>query len=189
MRLFTALWPAEVAVDHLAAEIAELPERQVAELSRGLRRFRFVPADRWHLTLCFHGEAADPDEIAERLDREAADLVKAEVVPPRLRLAGAGVFRSVLWIGVEPATNADAAVLGELVRIAGGDPEGYRGHLTVARWSNGKPTRALAEFFAEYAGPRWDVPEITLVRSVPGESGPEYRVLHRVPAGAASPSG
>ncbi len=189
MRLFTALWPSEVAVDHLAAEIAELSERQVAELSRGLRQFRFIPADRWHLTLCFHGDAADPDEIAERLDGEAAELVKAEVAPPRLRLAGAGAFRSVLWIGVEPATNADAAVLGELVRIAGGDPEGYRGHLTVARWSNGKPGRALTGFFEGYAGPQWDVPEITLVRSDPGESGPEYSVLHRVPVGTASSSG
>lgn len=187
MRLFTALWPSEMAVDHLSAEIAELSEQRISQVTTGLRQFRFIPADRWHLTLNFHGDEADPDEVVARLDQRAAEL-GVDVPSPRLRLAGAGVFRSVLWVGVEPATDDDAATLSELVRIAGGDPEGYRGHLTIARWSNGRPSRALAELLSDYAGPAWPVADLTVVRSVPGGEGSGYEVVHRIPAGPTAAS-
>ncbi|MCA1193366.1 MULTISPECIES: 2'-5' RNA ligase family protein [unclassified Saccharopolyspora] len=170
-RLFTAVRPPPAAVEHLAAALGEIPHDQ------RLRRFRRTDPAQWHLTLCFHGPT-DPAPLAAELDRR----VPAAGPAPRLRLAGAGTFRGVLWIGVETATDADTRGLHELVRIAGGDPGGFRAHLTVARWNAGLPDPArLIGPLSGYAGPWWAAAEVELVRSDPGPAGSEHRVLHVVP--------
>ncbi|GAA4829660.1 RNA 2',3'-cyclic phosphodiesterase [Saccharopolyspora rosea] len=179
MRLFTALWPSEAAVRHLSRAVDRLPADRLDEAVAGLRKFRFVEPRRWHLTLCFHGDDADPDALADRLDRRVARLLRDGPAAPRLRLADAGVFRGVLWIGVRPETGEDDAALRALVGAAGGDPRGYRAHLTVARWVGGRPHRDLPALFDGYAGPWWQVGELALVRSDLGRSGPEYRTVHR----------
>ena len=179
MRLFTALRPSEEAVRHLAGAIADLDGDRVAEVTAGLRKFRFTAAERWHLTLCFHGDDADPQRVANRLDRRIA---RVGARSPELRLAGSGTFRVVLWIGVEPAAEADRVVLGELVRAAGGDSDGFRAHLTVARWASGRGgRRSPAELLADYTGPWWTAEELAVMRSDQGEGGPVHRAVHGVP--------
>lgn len=178
MRLFTALWPSEAAVRHLSAAVDRLDRDRLAAATAGLRKFRFSGPERWHLTLCFHGDDADPDEVAERLERRIARLPAAD--PPQLRLAGSGTFRGVLWIGVEPDTADDDRALRALVRAAGGDPHGYRAHLTIARWAAGRADRELLPgLFTGYAGPWWQPRELTVVRSDLREGGPAYRTVHR----------
>ncbi|KAA5831080.1 2'-5' RNA ligase family protein [Saccharopolyspora hirsuta] len=177
MRLFTALWPSGEAVRHLSAAVDRLDRERLAAATAGLRKFRFSAPDRWHLTLCFHGDDADQDEVTERLDRRVARLLTTDPAPPRLRLAGSGTFRGVLWIGVEPATDDDDRAL----RAAGGDPHGYRAHLTIARWASGRGDRELLPgLFTGYAGPWWESRELTVVRSDLREGGPAYRTVHRV---------
>jgi RNA 2',3'-cyclic 3'-phosphodiesterase len=179
MRLFTALWPSGEAVAHLGEAVAALDPAQVSEATAGLRKFRFAAAERWHLTLRFHGDDADPRRVAERLDRRMRRVTGA---PPTLRLTGAGTFRGVLWIGVEAATGDDRRTLRELVRAAGGDPDGFRAHLTIARWaSGGAGRRAVAALLTGYTGPWWTAGELAVMRSDQGEGAPVYRAVHRVP--------
>ncbi|MEU6270141.1 RNA 2',3'-cyclic phosphodiesterase [Saccharopolyspora shandongensis] len=181
MRLFTALWPSDEAVRHLAAAVDRLHPDQVAEATAGLRKFRFTPSSRWHLTLRFHGDDADEQRVTDRLDQRVAELLETDPVSPRLRLAGAGTFRGVLWVGVEPETGSDDAALHELVRAAGGDPRGYTAHLTIARWPAGRADRELLPgLLAGYTGPWWRPRELTVVRSDLQEGGREYRTVHRV---------
>ncbi|MDA3643632.1 2'-5' RNA ligase family protein [Saccharopolyspora indica] len=181
MRLFTALWPSEAAVRHLSAAVDRLDRDRVAAATAGLRKFRFSGPERWHLTLCFHGDDADPDEVAERLEHRVARLLATDPAAPRLRLAGSGIFRGVLWIGAEPGTADDDRALRALVRAAGGDPHGYRAHLTIARWVAGRADRELVTgLFAGYAGPWWEARELAVVRSDLREGGPAYQTVHRV---------
>ncbi|MBB5155655.1 2'-5' RNA ligase family protein [Saccharopolyspora phatthalungensis] len=188
MRLFTALWPAEEAVRHLASAVDRLDPGRVAEATAGLRKFRFTPARRWHLTLCFHGDDADQQRVTDRLDRRVARLRETDPVPPRLRLAGAGIFRGVLWVGVEPETDSDEAALRALVRAAGGDPRGYAAHLTIARWAAGRGDRELLPgLFAGYAGPWWRPRELAVVASDLQEGARGYRTVHRAAVTGESP--
>jgi RNA 2',3'-cyclic 3'-phosphodiesterase len=182
MSLFTAVWPSDKALRHLASVVDGLraePER-LAAASAGLHRFRFLPEQNWHVTLCFHGRRPDDteqDRLGARLDRRVARVSGM----PRLRLAGCGLFRGVLWVGVEPDSDADAGMLRELVRAAGADPGGFHGHLTVARWASGRPDRAaLRSLFSGYAGPWWTVPSIALVRGDQEAGARVYRTVHRV---------
>ncbi|MER7079877.1 2'-5' RNA ligase [Saccharopolyspora kobensis] len=187
MRLFTALWPSEAALRHLTSAVDRLDRDRLAAATAGLRKFRISGSERWHLTLCFHGDDADLDDVTERLESRVARLLATDLAPPRLRLAGSGTFRGVLWIGVEPETAEDDRALRELVRAAGGDPHGYRAHLTIARWVAGRAARELLTgLFTGYAGPWWQPRELTVVRSDLRESGPEYRIAHRVGVTRAS---
>lgn len=180
MSLFTALWPAEEAIRHLGSAVDRVrarPER-VAEASAGLRGFRFLRSENWHVTLCYHGdrvEEIEQDRLGARLDRRVPRLTGSL----RLRLAGCGLFRGVLWVGVESADDADAAALRALVRVAGSDPGGFHGHLTVARWAAGRPDRtALRDLFSDYAGPWWPVSSIALVRGEQEGRARVYRTVH-----------
>jgi len=170
VRLFTALWPDPEVIEDLGSALRPL------ELPAGVR---LVPPERWHLTLCFHGDCdeSERERRVARLEHRVRDLTA-----PVLRLASAGVFRGVLWIGVEPAEDDDLRALRALVRAAGADPRGYRAHLTVARWSRGHPdTTALRRILRDYTGPWWRPREVTLVHSRLGPAGPTYTPLHRVP--------
>ena len=189
MRLFTALWPSAEAIRHLDEAVRSA--RESADWKRfiaGARGFRIVPSKRRHLTLCFHGDEADPDLLGRRLAEGLARLPAAypRLAPPRLRLTGAGMFRSVLWIGVEPVTEDDMSHLHALVEAAGGDPGAFRAHLTVARWAKGRPNReSLTELFGSYQGPCWSADEVELVHTDP-ESG-SYRTVHRVDVPSGGP--
>ncbi|WP_243793107.1 RNA 2',3'-cyclic phosphodiesterase [Saccharopolyspora gloriosae] len=172
-RLFTAVWPPREAVEHLAGVLDEV---RLERIGSQLRGFRLMPTRQWHLTLCFHGPA-DPADSAARLDRQ----VPAAGAAPRLRLAGAGMFRGVLWAGVEFAAEPDGRTLRALVRAAGGDADGFRAHLTLARWNaGGLDRRTLPRQLHGYAGPWWNATEVALVRSDQEPAGPVYRTVHSV---------
>ncbi|WP_207630751.1 MULTISPECIES: 2'-5' RNA ligase family protein [unclassified Actinopolyspora] len=154
-----------------------------------LRGFRFVPAGQWHSTLCFHGDEADPARVAANLRNGVAGLLREDpgFVPPRLRLAGSGVFRGVLWVGVVPAPEEDDGgvtrrSLHRLAETAGADSERFRPHVTVARWSGGGGrTDHIAGWLDDYAGPAWSVDSLDVVASERDEGVLTYRTVHRVP--------
>jgi 2'-5' RNA ligase len=182
MSLFTAMWPSDEAIRHLASEVDGLraePER-IAGASAGLRGFRFLPQQNWHVTLCFHGrrpDDAEQDRLGARLDRRLSRVSGT----PRVRLAGCGLFRGVLWVGVRPDSDGDAAILREMVRAAGSDPRDFHGHLTVARWASGRPDRAaMRGLLSGYAGPWWTVSSVALVRGDQEAGARVYRTVHRV---------
>lgn len=163
MRTFLAVRPPPVARDHLAAVLPAEPSAP----------------ERWHLTLVFLGEVADPGRLTGDLA-----AVCARGRPLELRLAGSGVFGrgGPVWVGV----SGDVAGLTELAggladacRAHGIDVERrpYRPHLTVGR--RGRPDRRL---LADYTGPAWDAAEVELVASRLGRT-VSHEVLHRFPLG------
>ena len=155
MRLFTALWP--------PAEV--LPDVVVPD------GWRPVPAERWHVTLAFHG-VDDPAVRAADLDGRLSGARA-----PRLRLAGCGTFPGVLWAGVVAAGPDDLAVLHALVAGAGGDPDTYLPHLTLARARRRR--RPVVPYLPP--GPWWTPAEALLVASESDATGLHYRPVHRVP--------
>ncbi|ACU39636.1 MULTISPECIES: 2'-5' RNA ligase family protein [Actinosynnema] len=146
MRLFTALFPPPEAV-------AEL-ERALAEVRPGYPELRWSPSERWHITLCFHGEA-DPAGKLDPFEGMSA---------PSVRFSGCGHFPGVLWIGVEGAVEP-------LAKAAGALPD-WQAHVTVARSRRAKRFPRL-----DFTGAEWTASEVALVRS---ELGVGYTVLERV---------
>jgi len=167
-RLFTALWPTVPAVSALDGELTAHPDWPPES-------WRSTPTARWHLTLCFHGEA-EPGVLARRLESRASGLPA-----PWLRLAGAVNFPRVAAVGVRTAGPAGTEALRELVVAAGGDPDGFRAHVTVARTSRRNDRPPPAGPLGRHLGPWWRPLEVCLVRSEPHSAGPRYTVLHRVP--------
>lgn len=173
-RLFSAIELPEPALTDLAARLPEV--RAQAE------SLAWASPDRWHITLGFYGDHDDPDQRTAWLHRRLAGLPA-----PRIRLASAGRFGGVLWIGVEPADpSAEQAM--RTVAVAAGDEERdsleFRPHVTVARWRRGRSRGPLAEqaaaALAGYVGPWWTPPEVVLFRSALGAGGPRYAVVERV---------
>ena len=169
-RLFTALWPPPEIVSELDAALSG----DGGADSWPPEGCRAIPTGRWHVTLCFHGEA-DPGVLARRLDSAATDLAA-----PWLRLAGAITFGAVIAAAVHPAGPEDAAAMAALVSAAGADEDTHRPHVSVARTSrrsDGPPAGGRLERFT---GSWWRPEEVCLVRSEISSGSPKYTVLHRV---------
>ena len=187
MRLFVAAAPPPAALDHLAGALAEA--RRGSQSGDPLR---WIPPERWHLTLVFLGEVADA-----RVDRLAAGIgqVAAAGPPFALGLRGSGAFPGVLWIGLA----GDLADLGRLaraarraVRAAGVAVERrpYRPHLTVARSRQpaAAALHAARDRLGAYAGPVFSIDALRLVRSYPGPQ-PRYEQVAAWPlAGPIKPA-
>ncbi len=165
MRLFVALAPPAAALADI--EVALRPVRdQQPEL-------RWIPSERWHLTLAFYGEVRDEtvpgvqEMVGDRLSRQAPSG------PIGLTFAGAGQFsRRALWVGVDGDTDR----LRTLARAVNTDRRPYRPHLTVARLRGGQDaTRAVAAL-SSYAGPSWRGETVQLIRSFLGPA-PRYETL------------
>lgn len=161
MRTFLAVRPPADAVAHLAARLPEPP----------------AAPERWHLTLVFLGEVADPASLTDGLA-----AVCAHRPPLELRLAGSGVFGrgGPVWVGVDgdvAGLTALAADLADACRAQGLDVERrpYRPHLTVGRRSRPDPWS-----LADYAGPVWTAAEVELVTSRLGRT-VIHSVLRRFP--------
>lgn len=159
MRLFAAL---------------RLPPHVVADAESALAQprvthpeIRWVPAQRWHLTLAFYGEIAD-GKVEGLMTKVDTRVRRAS--PMQLALRGSGQFaRRALWLGVAGET----AALRTLAMSLTVDRRPYLAHLTVARLRNGvDATPAVAEL-AGYAGPSWVAGSVHLVRSRLGAS-PTY---------------
>ena len=154
MRLFVAVRPSDEAVEHAAAAVAAA-QRTVPDPG-----VRWIPAERWHLTLAFYGEVADGrvNRLVRRLDRGLAGA--AEMT---LGLSGSGFFRRrAVWLGVVGDVAALKALAGVVARE---DERPYRPHLTVARLrgdTDGKPPAAA---LSAYIGPTWTAGSVHLVRS------------------------
>ena len=157
-RLFVCVWPP----DHVR-EVLELLHRkdQVGA--------RFVPPERWHVTLRFLGDA-DPNVVAEALDhaRFAATTVR---LGPAVDIGG----ERTLFV---PATGADdlAAEVRRTTRELGDQPlrDRFLGHVTIARL---KKRANMPRALGELVDASWEPSEVALVESTLRPDGPRYDTL------------
>ncbi|NHC14579.1 RNA 2',3'-cyclic phosphodiesterase [Motilibacter deserti] len=175
MRLFVALPLPADALTQLDTALG--PVRQAHPQPR------WVPSERWHLTLAFLGDIEERrlPELSERLARAAA-----RSGPLELALSGGGRFGTgVVWVGfagdLAPLTRLAEGVAAA-ARRTGIDVEDRRftPHLTVARGRvvDGRPAdlRPAAAALAAYSGSSFRADRIALVRSVLGPQ-PVYTEL------------
>lgn len=155
MRLFVAVQPPTEARAHAAAAVAAARARHPDPA------LRWIPAERWHLTLAFYGEVPD-EKVPATVDTVGRCLHGSPALS--LVLRGAGHFsRRALWLGVD----GEVAGLKRLARAVTFERRPYRPHLTVARL-RGDPeeaARAAAASLADYEGPPWRADAVHLVRS------------------------
>ena len=179
-RLFSAIVPAEPVLADLVARLAaaDVPNTGATAGPDGDGRdgggLRWIPAERWHITLGFFGDDDDPVRRATWLRRRLAGRGA-----PTLRLAGGGTFSGVFWAGVQPADEPDRVALARLAQAAGAGRRGYHPHLTLARWRGGRPEWPTV--LDGYTGPWFTPGEVSLVRSEFGASGPAYHTIERFP--------
>jgi len=169
----------------IALDLPEDLARRLAELDPGIEGFRWTPAERLHLTLCFLGNV--DEEVQARL----VDLLESVACEPfALLVKGCGCFAKhggfVLWAGVEdPSENLSALhkQVSQVVRAAGLDPGSSRlhPHLTLARARRGKPemVRDFLDANAETEFGEFVVNGITLYSSVLKPEGPDYHEEYR----------
>jgi 2'-5' RNA ligase len=195
VRLFVAVYPPPVALDHLAGAVSGL--RLGAAVAAG-QNPRLVARPLWHVTLAFLGEVAE-----HRVPRVVPALVagidgwrdRGGQPPLRLRLAGGGRFGrrrfTVLWVGL--AGDLDGLVglvgLGRSVRrgLRRGrlphDRKPLHPHLTLARPGDRLSAEEVAadlSALSSYQGPAWELTELHLVRSTQGPR-PAHESLARLP--------
>ena len=159
MRLFVALRPPAEVLAHADAALA--PVRATHP------DLRWVPPERWHLTLAFYGEVPD-----EKVDGTVAMVERRlrDARPCALSFAGAGQFsRRALWLGV----SGEVDVLRATARAVTFERRPYRPHLTVARLRGGVDAAGAVESLTTYAGPVWTAGSVHLVSSRLGPS-PKY---------------
>jgi 2'-5' RNA ligase len=188
MRLFVAVTPPPDALAELDAAVAPLRAERPD--------LRWASIDRWHVTLAFLGEVAEPalDELRERLERAAR---RHEAM--RLRIDRGGAFPPAgkarvlcAHISGEPAALTDlrglAASVAAGARRAGAPPpdEGrrYRPHLTLARSRQPADLRPLVDALAGYAGQPWSAAEVELILSKTGPQ-PTYQTIASWPLRSA----
>ena len=190
MRLFVGITPTAEAISHAAGEVD-----RIASTTPDVR---WIPSQRWHVTLAFLGDV-DADlvpALATHLDEVAASHAPIEA----LALTGSGTFPGVLWLGIadaaRPSESAPGRRFSPEVRLGGLaedvqramplagihlESRPWRPHLTIGRWRPSPrregAARAAARALAGYAGPAFDVHEIRLVQSITGPA-PTYRDLH-----------
>lgn len=173
-----AVWPDDDARGALSDTIERA--RQAAP------DVRWQPPERWHITLAFLG-VADPGRAAARIS--TVEQRGAMAVEP-VRLAGAGAFGPVVWVGVEHGPWL-AELAGDLRRALHVADRRFRAHVTVGRLrGEGGAARAreLIPLLASHVGPPWTPSELTLVESVTGPA-PKYHILERWSVGPPSAGG
>ncbi|HET8615913.1 MAG TPA: RNA 2',3'-cyclic phosphodiesterase [Actinomycetales bacterium] len=181
MRLFVALDVPATALEHL--------EHAVAAVRSDDGRLRWVPSDRWHVTLAFLGEVPE-GRLAPLVER----LTRAAGRHPTMGLAfaGAGRFGSrVLWAGVQGDREQLAGLaraVAAAARRAGVpvDERTLRPHVTLAR---GRTTsldlRPFVEALSDYRGPSWQAESFSLVRSQLGPQ-PRHETVRSWPLAAGT---
>ncbi len=184
-RMFVAVQPPEVAIDHLDDFLS---------VRREAAAFRWSLPTQFHVTLAFLDTVADRqlDELLERLERAAGRRASFTT-----RVAGGGAFPNpararVLYAGLELAPEPTE----ELARLAAGaraaavrsgitiDGGRFRPHVTVARLRGPTEVTSWVRLLDTYSGPAWPVDRITLVASYLGEgpgSRPRYETVAEFP--------
>jgi RNA 2',3'-cyclic 3'-phosphodiesterase len=146
LNFFTALYPPRYVIDELDAV-----------LDRSLD-LDWTKPEKWHITLCFHGESADEERFNALEGHEV----------PEIRLKDFGDFRGkVLWAGIDGDLN-------QLARAAGAN-DNWWAHLTVAYGYRGQPMPA-------FLSSPWQPSEAVLVSSAEGVHTPVARVGLRTSA-------
>lgn len=171
MKLFFALWPDDSVREQLAAASAGLP----AGIGRP------VPADNYHMTLLFIGNAG-PD--VHRCLKMAAARLESPRFTLTLQQFGYWPGPGVVWLApVQPP----AALFGlaQQLRQSGVDcgvadeRRAYRPHVTILRKVGSEPDLpALPDLV-------WPVHDFVLCQSVTIPAGVRYEVLKRWPLTAA----
>lgn len=190
MRLFVGITPSAEAISHAAGEVD-----RIASTTPDLR---WIPPQRWHLTLAFLGEV-DPDHVPE-LSTRLDEIGTAHAPIEGLRLASSGTFPGVLWLGIgdaeagDPRLSAESRLGGLAEAIQRAMPRAgvhlesrpWQPHVTIGRWSPSPrregAARRSARALADYAGPAFGVHDIRLIHSITGPD-PEYVDLHTVTLG------
>ena len=173
-RLFSAVELPEFVATDLDARLDKV--RPEAEVLRWLSPYS------WHITLGFYGNREHADRRGAWLRRRATGLAA-----PRIRLASAGGFPGVLWIGVDSASRAAEHAMHAVAAAAKADDEDveFRPHVTVARWRRGPDRNPLAEraqlALGDYVGPWWIPRELVLFTSQLRPDGAVYSAVERVP--------
>ena len=184
-RMFVAVQPPEVAIEHLD---------EFLSVRREAAAFRWSLAEQFHITLAFLEEVADRryDDLVERLERAAGRRTAFTT-----RVAGGGAFPNpararVLYAGLELGTEAKE----ELTRLATGaraaavrsgievDGQRFRPHITVARLRAPTEVTGWVRLLDAYSGPAWPVDRIALVASYLGEGPggrPRYETVADLP--------
>lgn len=166
MRLFVAV--------RLPDHVVATAEEALARVRPDYPELRWVPPERWHLTLAFFGDTAERDVPALR-QRMSRRVSRSQVVD--LRLAGAGRFDGrVLWLGVD----GDAAALSALARSIAYDQRPYRPHITVARTRAPTDLRPVVQRLQDYVGPHWQATAVELIESHLGPK-PSYSTVEAWP--------
>lgn len=181
LRLFFAVWPPQEVRDRLWHSLSGL-----RDATPGVR---WVPRDRYHITLRFLGDVRE--QMLPRLVRAAAVL--AGEPPFRARVHGGGTFpRSgaprVYWVGcradplVRMRTLLDRALVREGIEV---EERNFTPHLTVGRAvrRSGVPRsrRTTAPMRGARVSTDWfRVDAVHIVRSRLFPDGPRYANVHRV---------
>lgn len=161
LRLFSAIVPPDEvsgALEHRLATVRPDPS------------VRWLPRAQWHITLAFYGvddlRARDVSLTAELAHASAADVA----------LSGAGMFRGVLWVGVDGDLDALATAAGRRDRRA------FHAHLTIARWRHATPPASARSAAARLRGWRsepWRAGQVVLMSSELSHEGARYTVRRR----------
>ena len=157
-RLFVGIFPPP----DVARTLHEAARKVLSE-----KDFRVVPADEIHLTLRFLGATPEGSIPGIRADLEAG---LRGCRRPSMRVRGTGAFPDpdgarVLWAGFD----AGADLLAGLARAVG-ETKPYHPHLTLARCRNARAPAAFRRLELDLS---WTPPEVLLVESRPGASGPD----------------
>jgi 2'-5' RNA ligase len=188
MRLFLAI--------NLPSPVIGAIDHEVTALRAAAPSLRWIPPEKWHLTVRFIG-----DQPVERLAeiRDALDAATARHGEAPLAIGGIGAFPNfrrarIVWIGVAPDPRLE--MLHHDVESAcvalGMEPEGrpFRPHVTLARVPHGVDETALRALARAARAVRWsevvDAGSVELMASELAPDGPRYRLLHSSPLGAAA---
>lgn len=164
-RLFLAIWPDDDVVDELRA----LPRKDAAGV-------RFVPPDRWHVTLRFLGEA-DTQDVVDAVDEAAVTGELPPVPTARLGPAVDVLAERALVVPVQGLEELADAVRSATAAIGEPPRRRFFGHLTLARLAPGRPRfRMPAALGLPVAAP-FGVEELALVLSTLGPEGASYETV------------
>jgi 2'-5' RNA ligase len=167
VRLFVAVWPPPDVVDNLGAL-----ERPAVD------GVRWTTLDQWHVTLRFLGELPDAAALSGALRATPLPRAEARMGPVAQRPSPA-----LLWLPVGGLDDLAAAVIGATSGLGERPERGFRGHLTLARARARSPRSVLRRLPPLECAARWEVGEVTVVRSTTGGPGSRYDVLERLPTG------
>jgi 2'-5' RNA ligase len=161
-RLFVAVWPTVDVVDVLGS-LVRADEPGV----------RWVPAENWHITLRFLGQA-HATEVGERLAGAVLPHATAVLGPVVARLGHEAVVVPVA--GLDELARAACEATADVGRPVDARP--FHAHVTVARLRHGARCGAVGRRVSA----RFEVQEVVLARSVTHPGGARYETLGRWPA-------